>query len=212
MQVLVAFANGVTLGVLVVWIAIEAVGRLYSPEDIDAGPMAVIAGLGLLVNIAAFAILHGADRENLNIRGAAAHVMGDILGSIAALVAAGVILLTGFTPIDTILSLAISALIGVSAWRLMRDAGLILLEAAPSNIDREFIREDLMAAIEGVEDVHHIHVWSLTQERPMITLHARLAEGVAVDPAVKAIKTRLHDEHGLSHITVEAECGDCADQ
>ncbi len=211
-QVLVAFANGVTLGVIVVWIAIEAVGRLASPEDIEAGPMMVIAALGLVVNIIAFAILHGADRDNLNIRGAAAHVMGDILGSVAALVAAGVILWTGFLAIDTILSLAISALIAISVWRLMRDAGLILLEAAPPETDREAIRTDLMAHIDGVEDVHHIHVWSITQERPMITLHARLASSVGVDATVQAIKSRLEREHGLSHVTVEAEFGTCADQ
>lgn len=210
-QVLVAFANGVTLGVIVVWIAIEAVGRLASPEDIEAGPMMVIATLGLGVNLVAFWILHGADRENLNIRGAAAHVMGDILGSIAAIVAAGVILLTGFTPIDTILSLAISVLIGVSAVRLMRDAGFILLEAAPVDIDQEHLRDDLLAEIEGLEDVHHMHVWSITQERPMITLHARLADGTDVDMTVKRIKARLHDAHGLTHVTVEAEFGRCAD-
>lgn len=210
-QILVAFANGVTLGVIVIWIAIEAIGRLARPGEIDAGPMAVIAALGLLVNLVAFWILHGADRENLNIRGAAAHVMGDILGSIAAIVAAAVILLTGFTPIDTILSLAISALIAVSAWRLMRDAGFILLEAAPTGIDREHVREDLIAHIEGVEDIHHIHVWSITQERPMMTLHARLAGSVQVDTAVRAIKARLHEVHGLAHVTVEAELGQCAD-
>ena len=210
-QVLVAFANGVTLGVIVVWIAIEAGGRLARPEDIEAGPMMVIATLGLLVNLVAFWILHGADRENLNIRGAAAHVMGDILGSIAAIVAAAVILLTGFTPIDTILSLAISALIAVSAYRLMRDAGFILLEAAPPDIDREHVRDDLLAHVEGVEDIHHMHVWSITQERPMITLHARLAAGAPVDATVRRIKLRLHETHGLAHVTVEAELGECAD-
>lgn len=211
-QVLVAFANGVTLGVIVVWIAIEAVGRLASPGDIEAGPMMIIAALGLVVNLIAFWILHGADRENLNIRGAAAHVMGDILGSIAAIVAAAVILLTGYTPIDTILSLGISALIGISAFRLMRDAGFILLEAAPVDIDREHVRDDLLAQIDGLEDVHHMHVWSITQERPMMTLHARLSAGMAVDETVKRIKSRLHEAHGLAHVTVEAEFGDCADR
>jgi cobalt-zinc-cadmium efflux system protein len=134
LQVLAAFANGVTLAVLVVWIAGEAVMRLLEPRSIEAEGMAVIAALGLAVNVAAFAVLHGADRDNLNIRGALAHVMGDMLGSVAALAAAGVIWWTGWTPIDPILSLLIAGLIGVSAWRLVRDAGRVLLEAAPDHI------------------------------------------------------------------------------
>ncbi|PWE16751.1 cation transporter [Marinicauda salina] len=205
LQVLVAFANGVTLAVLTAWIVAEALGRLAAPEPILAGPMAVVAALGLVVNIAAFAILHGADRDNLNIRGAAAHVMGDLLGSVAALAAAGVILQTGFTPIDSILSLGIAALIAISAARLIRDSGRILLEAAPEEVDPRAIRADLLEAIPGLDDVHHIHVWSITQERPMATLHARMHDPAEAPGIVSAIRERLHDAHGLSHVTVETE-------
>ena len=210
MQVLVAFANGVTLAVLTVWIVIEAGALQTNPEPVEAGGMAVIAALGLGVNIAAFAVLHGADRDNLNIRGAAAHVMGDLLGSVAALVAAGVILVTGWTPIDPLLSLAIAALIAISAARLIRDAGRILLEAAPRELDTTAIRDDL-AALEGVEDVHHVHVWSITEARPMATLHARIAEDADPADRVAAIKARLKTRFGLSHVTVEAEGRLCAD-
>ena len=211
LQILAAFANAVTLLVLVIWITAEAVTRLLNPEPVLAAGMLVVAGMGLLVNIAAFAVLHGADRDNLNIRGALAHVMGDLLGSVAALVAAGVILATGWTPIDPILSLLIAALITVSAVRLLRDAGRVLLEAAPRGVDPDAVRADLMTRIAGVEDVHHLHVWCLTPERPMATLHVRLRDGADAGETLSAVKARLETEFRLDHVTVEVETGPCAD-
>lgn len=212
LQILAAFANAVTLIVLVAWIAAEAASRLLNPEPVMATGMLVVAALGLLVNIAAFAVLHGADRDNLNIRGALAHVMGDLLGSVAALVAAGVILVTGWTPIDPILSLLIAGLIAVSAFRLLRDSGRVLLEAAPRGVDPDAVRADLMDRIDAVEDVHHLHVWCLTPERPMATLHVRIAEAANAGEALAAVKARLKAQFGLDHVTVEVETGPCADQ
>lgn len=211
LQILAAFANAVTLLVLVVWIAAEAVSRLWQPEPVLAAGMLVVAGLGLAVNIAAFAVLHGADRENLNIRGALAHVMGDLLGSVAALVAAGVILATGWTPIDPLLSLLIAALISVSAFRLLRDSGRVLLEAAPRGVDPHALKADLMARIDAVQDVHHVHVWSLTPERPMATLHVRLRPDADAARVLRAVRERLRSGFGLDHVTVELETGPCAD-
>ena len=212
MQILAAFANGVTLSILVVWIVCEAVMRLFDPNEIQATGMAVIAVLGLLVNIVAFAVLHGADTNNLNIRGALAHVMGDLLGSVAAIIAAGVIWWTGWTPIDPLLSLLIAGLIGVSAWRLVRDAGRVLLEAAPDHIDPEALRTDLMASTPGVLDIHHVHVWSLTPDRPMATLHARIEPEADVAQIVRRLKARLAEQYKLTHATIEVETGSCADQ
>ncbi|WP_420331773.1 cation diffusion facilitator family transporter [Oceanicaulis alexandrii] len=211
-QILAAFANGVTLSILVVWIVCEAIMRLFNPNEIQAEGMAVIAALGLLVNIAAFAVLHGADKDNLNIRGALAHVMGDLLGSVAAIIAAGVIWWTGWMPIDPLLSLLIAGLIGVSAWRLVRDAGRVLLEAAPDHIDPEALRADLMASTPGVLDVHHVHVWSLTPDRPMATLHARIEPDADAARIVLQLKARLAEEYRLTHATIEVETGPCADQ
>lgn len=210
LQVLAAFANAVTLLVLVVWIGAEAIARLMDPQPVMAGGMLIIAVLGLLVNIAAFALLHAGDRNNLNIRGALAHVMGDLLGSVAAIVAAGVILWTGWTPIDPILSVLVAALIAVSAVRLLRDSGRVLLEAAPSHLDPEAIKADL-AGLGEVDEVHHLHLWSLTPERPMATLHASVAEGADPGVAVRAVKERLRARFGLTHVTVEAETERCAD-
>ena len=175
-HVLAAYTNGLTLFFVTIAIVFEAVHRLREPVTVLGGPMLVVAVLGIVVNLLAFAALHGADRDNLNIKGALLHVVGDLLGSVAAIVAAIVILATGWSPIDPLLSVVVSLLILRSAWMLIRDFGHILLEAAPRELDVEAMRNDLAANVEGVEDVHHVHAWSLTQERPMVTLHARIAE------------------------------------
>ena len=212
LQILAAFANAVTLGVLAVWIAAEAVTRLLDPQPVAAAGMAAIAALGLAVNVAAFLILHGADRDNLNIQGALAHVMGDLLGSVAALLAAGVILLTGFLPADPLLSLGIAVLIAISAVRLVRASGRVLLEAAPEGLDPDAVRADLARVVPGVEDVHHLHVWCITPERPMATLHVRLASGTDSALAVAEVKARLAERWAVTHATVEAEFTRCADR
>ena len=211
-QVLAAYSNGIALGFIALAIVYAAIMRLYEPVAILAGPMLAIAVAGLIVNLVSFRILHGADRDNLNIRGATLHVLGDLLGSAAAIIAALVIMWTGWTPIDPLLSALVAVLILRSAWTLVADTGRILLEAAPENLDVRKLREDLMASVPGVEDIHHVHAWSLTEDRPMITLHARIADIRAGDGVASAIKARLHDRHGVSHATVEIECGACADQ
>ena len=211
-QVLVAFVNGVALIFVALWIFFEAADRLMSPIRVIGAPVVVIAGIGLVVNLGAFWLLHGADRDNLNVKGAMIHVVGDLLGSVAALAAGVVILATGWTPIDPILSVFVGLLILRSAATLVRDAGHILLEGAPRGIDTREIGADLVAEIAEVEDVHHIHAWSITQERRMITLHARIADGVPAEAATAAIKARLRDRFGLAHATVEVERAACADE
>ena len=210
-QVMAAFLNGISLFGIAGWIVYEAVERYGAPVPILAEPMLVIAVLGLLVNVLVFYILTTADRDNLNIRGAILHVMGDLLGSVAAIVAALVILWTGWLPIDPILSVLVSLLVLRSAWVVTRDALHILLEGAPAHLDPEAIRADLIESIDGLRDVHHIHAWSINQERPMITLNARLDDGVSAGEAVAAIKERLRDRFGVGHATVEIEFGAAGD-
>lgn len=210
-QVLVAFANGLALFAIAAWIVFEAIERLMATPQVSGGIMVVIAVLGLLVNVAAFALLRGADRENLNIRGAAIHVLGDLLGSVAALAAGAVILTTGWTPIDPLLSLLVAAIIVRSGWRVVADAGHILLEGAPEELDTRAIGPDLAANVKGVEGVHHVHVWSITQRRRMATLHAVIGETADPDGVVRDIKARLKERFGLDHATVEIERGSCAD-
>jgi cobalt-zinc-cadmium efflux system protein len=210
-QVLVAFGNGLALFAIAAWIVYEAAMRLMTTPEVSGGIMVVIAVLGLLVNIAAFWMLRGADRENLNVRGATVHVLGDLLGSIAALVAGGVILASGWTTIDPLLSLVVAAIIVRSGWQVVAEAGHILLEGAPGELDTRAIGPDLVANVKGVEGIHHVHVWSITQSRRMVTLHACIGEWQNSDQAVRDIKARLKECFGLDHATIEIERGVCAD-
>lgn len=174
--------------------------------------MVIVASLGLLVNVVCFFLLQGADRENLNVRGAAIHVLGDLLGSVAALAAGGVIMLTGWTPIDPLLSVLVAAIIVRSGWHVIAASAHILLEGAPEELDTREIGPDLVANVKVVEGVHHVHVWSITQSRRMVTLHAQICDTADSDEAVKGIKARLKEKFGLDHATVEIERSACADE
>jgi cobalt-zinc-cadmium efflux system protein len=174
--------------------------------------MLAIAALGLAVNVAAFFVLHGGDRDNLNMRGAILHVIGDLLGSVAALIAAGVIIVTGWYPIDPILSALVAVILFRSAWGLVREAGAVLLEGVPERLDRDLIANDIEVGVAGVREVHHMHVWSLDGSRNMATLHARLDREADAFGAVTAIKRRLASRHGIGHATVEIEYDACADE
>ena len=209
--ILAAFANGIGLVFIVIWIFAEAVDRLLDPTEVLAGPMLAVAGLGLAVNIAAFAVLRGADRTNLNVRGALLHVVGDMLASVAAIGAALIIMATGWMPIDPILSVLVGLLILRSAWLLVKDAAHVLLEGVPAALDVRDIGRDLVAHVAVVEDVHHVHAWSLSQDRSLLTLHARVTEGTNPDSAVAAIQARLEDRFDIRHVTVQIELEGCAD-
>jgi len=204
-QVLAAFVNGLSLIAIVLWIAIEAVRRLLDPVEVLGGLMLAIAVLGLLVNLAAFWILHGGDRANLNIRGATLHVLVDLLGSVAAIAAALVIFWTGWMPIDPLLSVFVALLILRSAWMLVRRSSHILLESTPDWLDVDELRRSLAAAVPAVEDVHHVHAWMLTSERPLLTMHARVRPGADHDQVLKAIQEALVRDHGIDHATIQIE-------
>jgi cobalt-zinc-cadmium efflux system protein len=210
-KTLVAYTNGLSVFLVAVWIVYEAWERIREPAPVLGGPMLVIAVFGLFVNIGGFLALRGGDHDSLNMRGAILHVLGDLLGSAAAIVAALVILLTGWTLIDPLLSVLVAVLIFSTAWSLVRDAAHVLLEGVPQHLDRDGIAKDLETHVEGVREVHHMHVWSLDGSNNMATLHACLTEGADAHKAVSAIKQRLEAAHGISHATVEPEFGHCAD-
>jgi cobalt-zinc-cadmium efflux system protein len=212
LQVLVAFSSGLSMFVIAGFILYEAAHRIADPVPILGGTMLAVAVAGLIVNIVVFAALHGADRDNLNVRAATVHVLGDLLGSLGAIVAAVVIIMTGWLAADPIISVVVALLILRSAWKVVRDSGHILIEGAPTGFTSEEIETDLKTAIAEIEDVHHVHAWSITQERPMVTLHARLCEDGNADAAVHAIKSRLRERFGVTHATVEIELFDCADR
>lgn len=209
-KTLVAFINGLTVLAIGIWIFYEAWERFGTPTPVLGGPMLIIALIGLGINIGAFFVLHGGDRDSLNMRGAILHVLGDLLGSVAAIVAALVILATGWTPIDPILSVFVALLLFRSAWSLVRESGGLLLEGSPASLDREVIVKDLVGNVAGLRDVHHMHVWSMDGAKHIATLHAALKEGAEPFAAIRDIKKRLASEFGITHATVEPEVDECA--
>lgn len=210
-SILSAFVNGLALFVIAGLILYEAIQRMISPVNVIGPAMFAIATAGLVVNIASFFVLHGGDKSNLNVRAAALHVMGDLLGSVAAMVAAVIIMFTGWTLADPILSVLVAALILRSAWLVVRDSGRILLEAAPEQLDGREVGRDIIDNVKGVLDVHHVHIWSISEGRPMITLHARVRPADEAGRIVASIKTRIREQFGIDHATVEVETDVCAD-
>jgi cobalt-zinc-cadmium efflux system protein len=210
-QILAAFVNGLTLVGIVVWILFEAINRFMAPTEVAGNLMLVVAGAGLLVNVAAFLILHGGDQENMNLRGAALHVMGDLLGSVAAIAAALIIIFTGWMPIDPLLSLLVAALILRSAWDLLKRSAHVLLEGAPEWLDVRQMQDRITTAVPDIASIHHVHVWGLTQQRVMLTMHICVAGG---DPTeiVRRVKKILLQEFGIDHSTIEVEHELCADE
>jgi len=213
LQVIAAFVNGIALFGLTAWIVVEAFHRSVEPIEVKWEPMLLIAAAGLVANAIAFRMLHGAGERNINIKGAMLHVASDLLGSIAAIVAAIVISLTGWTRIDPILSIFVAVLIGRSALKLLRETTHILLEGAPLNIDVDAMSRDLAGASPEIEDIHSVKIWQLTPDQPRLTLHARLREGAAADEALRVLKSRLEQKFGIreSTIQLEAACS-CPDR
>jgi cobalt-zinc-cadmium efflux system protein len=207
LSILVAFVNGLTLFAVAGWIVFEAYHRLLNPGEVLGGPMLLVAIAGLFVNIAVLLILLGGDRENLNMRGAILHVMGDMLGSLAAIIAAVIILQTGFMLADPILSVLVALLILRSAWGLVRETGLILMEGVPRGVEVEAVRADLSEHVEGLSELTDIHSWAITPDQPMATVLAVAEEGKDRDVLRAAIKSRLAERFGVRHAIVEVSGG-----
>lgn len=211
-QILAAFVNGLSLLVIVGWILFEAIQRILTPSIVIGQTMLIVAAAGLAINVIVFFVLHGGDQENLNIRGAALHVLGDLLGSVAAITAALVILYTGWMPIDPILSIGVAMLIFRSAWHLVKRSGHILLEGAPEWLNVDEMQSKIIASNPAVKEIHHVHVWGLTPQHPMLTMHVALKEIQSDATAtIRSIKELLKKEYGINHSTIEVECDDCAD-
>src|SRR5215469_7465116 len=212
LEVLVAFVNGCTLFVIAAWIVFEAIRRFAAPSEVLGGTMLVVAIAGLLANIVAFLVLNSGNRENLNMRSAWLHVLGDLLGFVVAIIAASVILLTGWSPIDPILSVVVAILILKSAAQIVKSSAHILLEGAPPGLDLGELRADLAAVLPAVAEVHHVHAWSLTAEQPLVTLHVRCTPDADQKSIIPAINKRLKERFGITHSTIQIDCADCLDE
>jgi len=211
-QILAAFVNGLSLLLIVGWILYEAFNRFVTPQEVLGGTMFVVASAGLVVNIISFVVLHGGDKENLNISGAALHVAGDLLGSVAAIVAAVVIIYTGWMPIDPILSVAVAILILKSAWALVKRSAHVLLEGAPEWLDMNAMQDCLVASVPEVSSIHHVHVWGMTPQDLMLTMHVRVHnESTNPTDIIRRVKVLLREQYGIGHSTVEIETDACSD-
>jgi cobalt-zinc-cadmium efflux system protein len=202
-EILAALLNGATLLLISFWIVWEAVSRFRSPEPIAGGLMLVFAIAGLVVNAVAVWILHGVNTDSLNVRGAYLHVLGDMLASGGTVVAALLVRLTGWVAADPIASLVSTVLIIGSAWRLVREAVDVLLEAAPPHIALEAVRSRL-ESIPGVESVHDLHVWTVTSGVVAMSVHAIVRQ----PEHHQGVLERAHDllqEMGIHHVTVQLE-------
>ncbi len=208
-QPLAAFMNGQALLLLTIWVVYEAVRRLTLLPQVNGQWMLAIALIGGVANFAAFLALSGA--RSLNERGARAHVLSDLLGSGAATLAALLIFVKGWTVVDPLLSLLVSALILRSAWALTRESADVLLQSVPPGFDVKHIEAELIGHVPGLVEVHHIHVWSMTGERPTITLHACVAPGAQGYGVPKLIHERLRERLHVEDTTVQIEEPDCCD-
>lgn len=207
LPVLAAFVNGLLLIFIALMIIKEAYHRYGHMDEhtILADTMLWVAIVGLLVNVIVFRILWGADRDNLNVRGAILHVIGDLLGSVAAIVAALVIMKTGYKAIDPILSVLVAVLILRSAWYLVKDAGHILLEGAPNGLDTDAIRAALTDKIEDVSEIKTMHLWSLTDGRPMMTLELEASDTADRSKLLEDIRHCLSHDFGVADVTIEVK-------
>jgi len=169
-EILAAFANALLLGAVSLWVLVEAFRRWSEPPEVAAGLMLTIAVVGAAANTVSLLLLHSGQRESLNVRGAYLEVLGDLLGSLAVIVAAVVILTTGYERADVIASVVIGAMILPRVWRLLRDVVDVLLEATPHGVDLRFIR-DHIRSVPGVVDVHDLHAWTITSGVPVLSAH-----------------------------------------
>ncbi len=202
-EALAAFVNSIVMLALVAWIVFEAISRFYDPHKVDGLTVTVVAGIGLVMNIVVAWVL-SRDKKSVNTRAALVHVMGDLLGSIAALIAGVVIQLTGWMPIDAILSILVSLLILKSTISILHESYHFLMEGVPLHIDYLEVGKDLKN-IPGVLAVHDLHVWEMTPSFPALIGHIEIANIREWPEIMVRINTMLLDKHGIDHVTLQPE-------
>jgi cobalt-zinc-cadmium efflux system protein len=203
-EILAALANGVTLVAVSVWIFVEAFQRLQDPEPILGGWMMAIAVVGLAVNVAGAFVLSRSGGESLNVEGALRHVLADLLGSVGVIVAAGIILLTGWRYADPLVSAVIGVLVLASSWKLLRDSTNILLEATPKGVDAEQVGRK-MASVPGVEEVHDLHIWTITSGFPALAAHVLVGRDENCHARRRDLEAVLAHDFGIEHTTLQVD-------
>ncbi len=203
-EILAALANGLLLGGVSIAVGLESISRLGAPQDVAAGPMLAVALVGLLANIASASFLASSARENLNVRGAFFHVIGDALGSLSAIAAALCLLLWDMRAADALAGLFIAALLLASAARLILESVDILLEGAPRHLDLEEIAERV-SALPGVLAVHDLHIWTVTSGFPAMSAHIDLEPGADAESVRRTAHQLLHQQYAIEHTTIQTE-------
>lgn len=203
LEILAALVNGAVLLGISVWIAWEAWGRIGAPEEVDAPLMMGVAVVGLIVNLVGAGLLKEHAGENLNVRGAYLHVLGDLLGSVGAIGAGAIILLTGWTLADPLASVIIAGFILLGAWRLVREAAEVLLEMVPRHLDMSEVLKDLRA-VPHLDDVHDLHVWTLTSGFVALSGHGVLDDPTRHQQVLDEIRDRMATR-GIEHVTFQLE-------
>ncbi|RKQ87183.1 cobalt-zinc-cadmium efflux system protein [Solirubrobacter pauli] len=203
-EILAAQANGATLLVLAGVLGIEAVQRFFDPPEVEGGLVIVVGVLGAIVNVAAAWALSRSERRGLNVEGAMAHVITDLYGSLAAVVAGVLIVTTGFGEADGIAALTVSALMVRSGWSLLRDSSAILLEGSPAEIDTDEVGNALARA-DGVIEVHDLHVWEVTSGFPALAAHVLVREGDDCHGRRRELELLLDDRFGIHHTTLQVD-------
>jgi cobalt-zinc-cadmium efflux system protein len=210
-EILSAQVNGATLLVLAGVITVEAIRRLWAAPEVDGGVVVVVGLLGACANVGAAAALSRAERRSLNVEGARAHVLTDLYASLAAAVAGAVVLLTDFDRADAIASLVVAALLLRSGWRLLRDAGRVLLEAAPEGVDPQAVGHAL-AAQAGVVEVHDLHVWEVTSGFPALAAHVLVRPGDDCHAVRRALQAMVAERFGIEHVTLQVDHAPAGDR
>ncbi len=204
LEVLAALANGVLLLGVAVYVFFEAALRLVHPQEVASGPLLVVATVGLVVNVISYRLLTAGAAESINVRGARLEVLGDMLGSVGVIVAAVVIALTGWPYADPVIGAAIGVFILPRTYSLSRQAVRILMQSAPEGFDVALV-QDRIAALEGVDEVHDLHVWTLTSGMDTASGHVRVTDGADYHDVLDRVATLLAEDYGVTHSTIQCE-------
>lgn len=203
-EILAALANGATLIAISIMIFIEAVHRFSEPQEVAGPLMLSIAAGGLAINIAGLVILHGGRSESLNMHGAWLHLLTDALGSVATLLAGGLIWLRGWTWVDPAASILIGLLVIYSSWNLLKQAIAILMESTPAHLNVDEVRS-AMAGVSGAGEVHDLHIWTITSGMVSLSAHVVLTAGSDPVELLNGLRETLHERFGIDHMTIQIE-------
>jgi len=204
LEILAAFVNGIALVLISLWVIYEAYERWQTPPEIRGTALTIIAVGGLLVNLVCAGLLHGDHAHDLNMRSAWLHVIGDALGSVTAIAAGVLIVAFGWLWADAVSSVLISLIIIVGAWNLIKESVNVLLEGTPAHINLKAVEETIRNT-ENVEDVHDLHIWTITSGMEALSVHIIHRDEISQKALLQTVRTKLHDEFGIDHLTIQME-------